>query len=51
MIPPELFDIVELLVDVPNTKLKAGDRCAIVDKHNDRAYEVEFTNSYGETLK
>lgn len=51
MITPELFDIVELLVDVPGTKLRASDRGAIVDQHNDRAYEVEFTNSYGETLE
>jgi hypothetical protein len=51
MITPELFDIVELLVDVPDTKLRAGDRGAIVDKHSNKAYEVEFTNSYGETLE
>ncbi|NMF83749.1 DUF4926 domain-containing protein [Nodosilinea sp. P-1105] len=51
MIHPELFDIVELLVDLPEFSLQVGDRGAIVEKHTDTAYEVEFTNAYGETLE
>lgn len=51
MISPELFDIVELLVDMPEANLRAGDRGAIVEQHSERAYEVEFTNPEGETLE
>jgi len=51
MISPELFDIVELLVDIPEANLRTGDRGAIVEQHSDRAYEVEFTNPDGETLE
>ena len=50
MIKPDLFDVVELIVDIPEHKLKAGDRGSIVDQHTDKVYEVEFTNAYGETL-
>ena len=46
----ELFDIVELLVDLPGDSLNAGDKGAIVDCYSDGNYEVEFTNSEGETL-
>lgn len=45
-----LFDVVELRVDIPESELQAGDRGAIIEKYNARAYEVEFTNSQGETL-
>ncbi|BAU67211.1 hypothetical protein STA3757_46210 [Stanieria sp. NIES-3757] len=47
---PALFDIVELLVDLPEDNLKAGDRGTIVECYNDNAYEIEFTNSEGETI-
>ncbi|WP_008316809.1 DUF4926 domain-containing protein [Leptolyngbya sp. PCC 6406] len=50
MTKPDLFDVVELTVDVPEHKLKAGDRGSIVEKYTDTAYEVEFANAYGETL-
>lgn len=50
MIKPDLFDVVEILVDIPESGLQAGDRGAIVEKYSDRAYEVEFTNPEGETL-
>jgi hypothetical protein len=46
---PELFDIVELLVDLPEDNLKAGDQGTIVECYNDNAYEIEFTNADGET--
>ncbi|MEL6384107.1 MAG: DUF4926 domain-containing protein [Cyanobacteria bacterium J06626_18] len=51
MISPELFDIVELLVDIPEANLRAGDRGAIVEQHTNKAFEVEFTNPNGETLE
>ena len=47
---PELFDIVELLSDIPKLNLKTGDRGAIVEKYSDRDYEIEFTNKDGETV-
>lgn len=50
MIKPELFDVVELLIDLPDLEIKAGELGTIVEEHNGRAYEVEFTNDKGETL-
>lgn len=47
---PELFDVVELLADLPELALRAGTRGAIVHCHADDTYEVEFTNTEGETL-
>ena len=46
---PELFDVVELLIDLPEHPLRSGARGAIVDCHPDSTYEVEFTNEEGET--
>ena len=45
MTQPELFDVVELLVDLPEHNLRAGVQGAI-----DNNYEVDFSNSEGETL-
>jgi len=50
MIEPELFDVIELLVDLPEENLCAGVRGAIVERYEDGKYEVEFTNEEGETL-
>ncbi len=50
MTEPELFDVVELLVDLPEYHLRVGARGAIVHCHPDNTYEVEFTNEEGETL-
>lgn len=50
MIKPELFDVVELLIDLPEHNLSAGVRGAIVEEYSDRHYEIEFTNQDGETL-
>lgn len=47
---PELFDVVELLIDLPEHNLSAGVRGAIVEEYSDRHYEIEFTNKDGETL-
>jgi hypothetical protein len=50
MIKPELYDVIELLTDLPQVDIKAGQLGTIVEKHNENAYEVEFSNSKGETL-
>jgi len=42
-------DVVELVKDLPEKKLYSGMQGTIVDSHLD-AYEVEFTNSDGETI-
>jgi hypothetical protein len=46
---PELFDVVELLIDLPAHNLSTGDRGAICEEY-DNSYEVEFTNSEGESI-
>jgi hypothetical protein len=46
---PELFDVVELLVDLPESNLCVGEQGAIVECFNGGKYEVEFANQYGET--
>jgi hypothetical protein len=45
----ELFDIIELLVDVPEYNLKVGTQGTIVECYEDQFYEIEFANSQGET--
>ena len=50
MTEPELFDVIELLVDLPEDNLRAGVQGAIVECYDDSHYEVEFTNQDGETL-
>jgi hypothetical protein len=47
---PELFDIVELTIDIPEEGLRAGMQGTIVDLHGRDAYEVEFSDESGETL-
>ncbi|MEM7794558.1 MAG: DUF4926 domain-containing protein [Cyanobacteria bacterium P01_C01_bin.118] len=46
---PKQFDVIELLVDLPEQSLKAGTQGAIVELYDD-ACEVEFTDDAGETL-
>ncbi len=50
MLKPELYDVVELLVDLPQMEIKSGQLGTILEIHNDDAYEVEFSNSDGETV-
>lgn len=47
---PELFDVIELLVDLPAYTLRSGARGAIVHCYADGAYEVEFSDVDGETV-
>jgi Domain of unknown function (DUF4926) len=49
MTTPTVFDGVELLLDLPEENLKAGAIGTIIEDFGD-AYEVEFSNSEGETL-
>lgn len=46
----DLFDVVELVVDLPEHHLHMGARGAIVHCHPDDSWEVEFTDEQGETL-
>ena len=48
---PELFDVVELLVTLPESNLHMGVRGAIVDCYDDQKYEVEFSDRSGETIR
>jgi hypothetical protein len=50
MTEPALFDVVELLEDLPEQRLQAGDRGVIMKCYPEQSYEVEFSNSEGETL-
>lgn len=47
---PELFDIVELLVNLPENELQVGVQGTIVECYKNDAYEIEFSNSAGETI-
>lgn len=49
MIKPELFDIIELLVNLPEQKQLIGNQGAIVECLDDK-YEIEFTNKDGDTI-
>ena len=39
---PDLGDVVELTVDIPDRNLRAGVQGTIVHCHDNEAYEVEF---------
>lgn len=45
MSKPELFDAIELLVELPEYNLRSGMRGAIVECYSDSDYEVEFSDS------
>lgn len=47
---PDLFDVVELIVDMPEHGLRAGMQGTIVQCYAGDAYEVEFTDEAGETV-
>jgi hypothetical protein len=50
MSSPELFDVVELLLNLPEQGLQVGAQGAIVEIYADRSCEVEFANGAGETI-
>jgi hypothetical protein len=47
---PDLFDVIELTVDIPGRGLHVGMQGTIVHCHPGDVYEVEFTDEAGETL-
>ena len=47
---PDLFDIVELLVKLPEYNLDVGSQGTIVECYDENNYEVEFANKEGETI-
>jgi Domain of unknown function (DUF4926) len=46
---PELFDVIELLTDLPEFSLRKGEQGTIIDDYEDGIFEIEFTNKKGET--
>ena len=48
--PYQLLDVVELIKDLPEQRLRAGMRGAVVDRYGNDEYEVEFVDGNGETL-
>ena len=48
----QLYDVVELLVDLPDEDLSAGAVGTVIHifERPNRAYEVEFADSNGKTL-
>ena len=49
MIKPEVFDIVELIVNLPEHNQFIGSQVAIVECYDDHHFEIEFSNEDGET--
>jgi hypothetical protein len=47
---PELLDVVELVVNLPEDGLQVGTQGTIVECYGEDAYEVEFVNGAGETI-
>ena len=45
----QIGDIVELIVNLPERGLFAGMQGAVVHRHSENAFEIEFTNEEGET--
>lgn len=46
----EVFDGIELLVDLPELNLNLGGRGEIVYAHPEGTYEVKFSDRQGETI-
>jgi hypothetical protein len=49
LMQPELLDVIEVLVDFPEHRVRAGTQGTIVHCYPDNAFEVEFVNEQGET--
>lgn len=47
---PNIGDIIEIVTDIPEKKLRVGVRGTVVHCHTNDFYEVEFTDDDGETL-
>jgi hypothetical protein len=46
-----LFTVIVLRQDVPESNLRSGQTGTIVEHLSSGAYEVEFTDSFGNTLE
>jgi Domain of unknown function (DUF4926) len=46
---PELLDVIELLVNLPESSQSIGTQGTIVECHDLNNFEVEFSNEDGET--
>lgn len=51
MTHPELFDIIELLSNLPECNQSIGTQGTIVECYDDGTFEVEFSNETGETVQ
>ena len=49
MMQPALFDVIEVLVDLPEHHVQAGTQGTIVHGYPNNVFEVEFVNEEGET--
>ncbi|NOT57611.1 MAG: DUF4926 domain-containing protein [Deltaproteobacteria bacterium] len=49
MMQPALFDVIEVLVDLPEHHVQAGTQGTIVHGYPNNVFEVEFVNEDGET--
>lgn len=47
---PELCDVIELTVDLPEQGLSVGQQGTVVHRHSAAEIEVEFTDDLGETI-
>ncbi len=50
MYKPDLFDVVELKIDLPEFNLNRGAQGTILECYPDGEYEVEFVDEDGQTL-
>jgi hypothetical protein len=50
MIKAEIFDVIELHSPIPEKDLLPGMQGTLVHQYDDNVFEVEFTNTDGETI-
>ncbi|HEY9705258.1 MAG TPA: DUF4926 domain-containing protein [Allocoleopsis sp.] len=50
MIEPALFDVVELLINLPEKNLVSGMQGTLLEDYGSGNFEVEFTDQNGETI-
>lgn len=48
--PLHLFDIVALLIDLPDEKISTGQVGTIVEELTENVFEVEFADAKGRTI-
>ena len=50
MIKPELYDVVEIITELPEYNLHAGTRGTVVLQYSDEDFEIEFEDEEGNSL-